>query len=121
MPRKNRPYKRGKPHRDAQLFVIACEGAKREKEYFETLVFGSQKVKVQILAPIGEEHGKSAPKWVLNRAAKYVEEFGLNKYDQLWLVMDFDRYDVNILREIANICDEHENWNIAYSNPCFEV
>ena len=38
MPRKNRGYKKGEPFRDARLFVIACEGEKREKEYFEALV-----------------------------------------------------------------------------------
>lgn len=40
---KNRGYKRGEPFRDARLFLIACEGAVREKEYFERLGHGSQR------------------------------------------------------------------------------
>jgi hypothetical protein len=35
MNRKNRGYKRGEPFRDAIQFVIACEGAARERQYFE--------------------------------------------------------------------------------------
>lgn len=71
MPRKNRGYKRGEPFRDARLFVIACEGARREKEYFETLVAGRRRVIVKLLAPTGGQSGASSPEWVLDRAAAY--------------------------------------------------
>ncbi len=121
MPRKNRPYKRGEPFRDARLFVIACEGAKTEKLYFEGLVANKQRVKVKILAPVEENHGKSAPKWILDRAATYVEEFGLAKDDQLWLVMDVDKWMADALREINEHCMQQTNWYTAYSNPCFEI
>lgn len=121
MPRKNRGYKRGEPFRDARLFVIACEGAKREKEYFEALVDGHQKAIVRLLTPKGDKDGQSAPKWVLDRATNYVEEFGLGEYDQLWLVMDTDRWDAGELRKICQTCQETPGWHVALSNPCFEV
>ena len=122
MPRKkNRAYKQGAPFRDAQLFVIATEGAKREKEYFEFLVHENQKVKIKILSPKDEDEGKSAPKWVMNRASNYVDTFGLGKDDQLWLVIDIDKWELTQVHEIAKECSNIKNWNIALSNPCFEV
>jgi hypothetical protein len=121
MPRINRGYKRGEPFRDARLFVIACEGAKREKEYFEALAPEHQRVKIQVLAPVKEEDGKSAPKWVIDRAAQYVEAYGLAEDDQLWLVMDTDNWEEKDLRSIMLQCQETPSWFIALSNPCFEV
>ncbi len=121
MGRKNRGYKKGEPFRDARLFVIACEGAKREKEYFETLVEDNRRVKIKILASDGEKHGKSSPKWVMSRAAEYEEEIGLAEDDQLWLVMDTDRWEEKELREIIKHCQEIPSWKTAISNPCFEV
>ncbi|MEM9920956.1 MAG: RloB family protein [Bacteroidota bacterium] len=122
MPRKtNRSYKKGAPHRDARLIIIATEGAKREKEYFEFLVHGNQRVKVRVLAPTDEDEGKSAPRWVMNRAAKYVDKFGLSEEDQLWLVIDLDKWALDQVHEIAQECVERKGWNIAISNPCFEV
>lgn len=66
------------------------------------------------------EH-KSAPKWVLDRAVKYIEKEGLSSEDDLWFVMDIDRWETDQLREIATYCEEHPNWHIVLSNPCFEV
>ena len=96
-------YKRGEPFRDAQLFVRACEGAKREKDYFEALVEGNQKAIVRLLTPDGDKDGQSAPKWVLDRATAYEEEFGLGAHDQLWLVMDTDRWEAEELRKICRL------------------
>lgn len=121
MSRKNRGYKRGEPHRDARLFVIVCEGNKREKEYFTKLAEGHRRVKVRLLPPTDDDSGKSAPKYVIERATAYVEEYGLHEEDQLWLVMDIDGWDENLLRSIGKECEEKSGWNIALSNPCFEV
>jgi len=105
MPRKKkRAYKQGDPFRDARLFVIATEGAKREKEYFESLVDGNKKVKIKILAPTDEDEGKSAPKWVMDRAITYVDIFGLGNDDQLWLVIDVDKWELDQVHEIAKEC-----------------
>ncbi len=118
MPRKNRAYKRGEPYKDSTLFVIACEGAVREKEYFEFLSSYSTRVRIKVLEQ--EEH-KSAPKWVLDCAAHYIEESELNDGDQLWFVMDIDRWPEDQLRTINEECKKNSNWFMALSNPCFEV
>lgn len=118
MPRKNRAYKRGEPYKDSTLFVIACEGAVREKEYFEFLSSYSTRVRIKVLEQ--EEH-KSAPKWVLDCAAHYVEESKLNDGDQLWFVMDVDKWPEDQLRTIHEECEKNSNWFLALSNPCFET
>lgn len=121
MSRKNRGYKRGEPHRDARLFVIVCEGNKREKEYFTKLAEGHRRVKVRVLPPADNDSGKSAPKYVVERAVNYEEEYGLAKDDQLWLVMDVDRWGEEVLIPISKECQKKDGWNIALSNPCFEI
>jgi hypothetical protein len=118
MPRKNRGYKRGEPHRDATLFVIACEGAVREKEYFEHLGKYTSRIRVRVLE---NTHGNSAPKWVMDSAARYEEEIGIRDQDQLWFVIDVDRWPVQQIRSIHEECEKRSNWGIALSNPCFEV
>ncbi len=118
MPRKNRGYKRGEPFRDAILFVIACEGAVREKEYFELLATRSSQIKITVLENKG---GNSAPKWVLDSAANFVEQKELRDDDQLWFVMDVDLWPADQLRTIHEECEKRNNWHMALSNPCFEV
>lgn len=122
--RRNRAYKRDEPFRDARLFVIACEGEKREKEYFQALVKNSKRVKVEILAPDptdAKDRGKSAPKWVHDRVVNYVEDHGLDDHDQLWIVMDIDKWKEEDLRAIFADCQKYHNWHLALSNPAFEV
>lgn len=131
MMRKKRGYNRETPEelvRDYRLFAIACEGQKREPEYFKVFRHFSQKIAVDVIEDIVSEEEaltlnavKSAPLWVLDRAVRYIEKEGLNDEDDLWFVMDIDRWSVEQLREIANYCDRYPNWHIVLSNPCFEV
>lgn len=129
--RKKRGYTREVPLelvRDYKLFAIACEGSKREPEYFKILRYLSKKIAVDVIEDIVSEEealsinpNKSAPKWVLDRAVRYIEKEGLNNEDDLWIVMDVDRWSEEQLREVASYCDQFPNWNIVISNPCFEV
>ncbi len=126
--RKERGYKRETKLelvRDYKLFAIACEGGKREPEYFKIFEYLSSKVKVDIIQEkVTDEEliqTKSAPKWVLERAIKYIEQEGLIDEDQLWFVMDIDNWEIEQLREIAAYCHQFPNWHIVLSNPCFEV
>lgn len=119
--RKNRGYKKGEPFRDARLFVVACEGEKREKEYFERLGHGSRRLKIKVLAPDATQ-SLSAPKWLLDRLAAYIEQEGINikTGDAVWVVMDVDRWKTEQLYELNTICKE-AGWGYALSNPCFEI
>jgi len=129
--RKKRGYKR-EPEvdllRDYKLFAIACEGGKREPNYFKIFRYISHRISVDIVDDIVSDNemniinsNKSAPKWVLDRAVKYIEKEGLSKEDDLWFVMDKDRWSDAQLREVSDYCNLYPNWHIAISSPCFEV
>lgn len=128
---KKRGYKRETPQelvKDYKLFAIACEGQKREPEYFKVFRYFSQKIAVDVIEDIVSDEEamtinavKSAPRWVLDRAMRYIEKEGLSDEDELWFVMDTDRWSVEQLREISGYCDNYPNWHIVLSNPCFEV
>lgn len=120
----NRSYKKGVPFRDSRLFVIACEGAVREKVYFERLHPKSPRLRFEVISPTNEEGddaGKSSPKWVLDRVVKFVEKEGVNikEGDCLWFVLDVDCWR-KALHDIQIEC-EKQGWQMALSNPCFEV
>ena len=73
--------------RDYRLFAIACEGSRREKEYFQQLEGLSKRVVVEY---IEDEQYKSnppsSPLHVLRRAEDYVRTNDLNDEDSIWLV-----------------------------------
>ncbi len=126
MGRKNRDYKKGKSHRDARLFVIICEGAKREKAYFDYFKnkIRSLHIDIEVLAPGGEQDDdahKSAPKYLLERAANYEKNPTYSQNDLLWFVFDVDNWKKETIYELIQYCKEKKNWNMAISNPCFEV
>ena len=118
MPKRNRAYKRGEPHRDARLFVIICEGAKREVAYFGFFQQFSRRIKFEPLPP---KKNASAPKHFLTRAQEYVDTVRLNDNDSLWFVSDVDHWGENVLRNISEECKQRKNWHLAVSNPCLEV
>ncbi len=118
MPKQNRIYKRGEPHRDPRFFIIICEGAIREKEYFEFFQKFSQRIKIMVLPP---ENNASAPNHSLKRAQEYEKAIGLRDNDSLWIVSDVDRWEQRALGKVAKECDRRNNWQLAISNPCFEV
>lgn len=131
MRRKKRGYVRETPKnllRDYKLFAIACEGGKKEPQYFKLFEYLSDRIKVDIIEDkvLDEElfhkfETKSAPKWVLDRAVSYIDQEGLIDEDELWFVMDIDNWSAEQLHKIVNYCKEQKNWNIVLSNPCFEV
>lgn len=107
--------------RDYSLFAIACEGTEREPEYFRPFSM-IDRIKVDIIENrIGKRD--SAPKKVLERVQRYIEEVGLSEKDNdtLWCVIDVDNWPRKQIEELAEYCNNFLNWNIIISNPCFEV
>ncbi len=87
------------------MFVIACEGEKTERAYFEQFCGGFRRVKIVVL-PTGDDH-KSAPNHVLKRADDFVDEFGIvGEDDRVWLVIDMDRWKEATLSSIAKACEQ---------------
>ena len=116
------------PVRDYRLFAIACEGERREPQYFDLFSYMSRKIKVDIIdyekseepdQPVNQH--RPAPQWVLDKAVKYIDNEGLIDEDSLWFVLDVDRWETEQLRRIAQYCEDKPNWHIVLSNPCFEV
>ena len=119
MPRKNRAYKKGAPHRDARLFVIVAEG-EREDAYFSWFHRKNPRVKIQI---VPREENRSAPNHFLTRVEKFLadEKWRPQDQDQLWFVLDVDRWSRKVIEELRTHCEIEPNWHLAISNPCFEV
>ncbi len=102
--------------RDASLIIIATEGKETEKQYFDG-VFQSSKIRVLVLPTID---GDSAPSHVLKRLVQFKKDYQLNGTDQLWLVVDVDRWPVKNLKAVAQSSDQ-KKFRMAVSNPCFEI
>lgn len=114
--RKKRPLNRNVSHlRDTKLFIIATEGEKTEKQYFE--IFQNPKVQVRI---IPTEAGLSAPEYVYDRLEQFHEQYQLGDDDELWLMIDVDRWGDEKLSQIAANTTK-KGFRLAISNPCFEV
>jgi len=118
----NRDYKKGKPFRDARKFIVICEG-EREADYFSFFDGKSQKLVVKTVAPVGENQGQSAPNHLKARASEYIDENGWeeNFEDQLWFVLDVDRWERDSIDELKHLTEATNNWFLAISNQCFEV
>lgn len=118
MPRLNREYKKGKPYRDSRLFVIIAEG-EREDSYFTHFNLLNSRIRV---LTIQREQNASAPKHFVGRLRKAEEtgEYAPEDTDEIWFVCDTDRWGTQ-LNELETDCKQQSNWNLAISNPCFEV
>lgn len=115
--RKPRPLDRTVPHlRDTRLIVIATEGECTERQYFE--LFREQSTRVQILV-LETRDGHSAPKHLFERLLRFKRDHNLIKGDQLWLVLDKDRWPDAQLSEVASRAFKHE-FSMAVSTPCFD-
>jgi hypothetical protein len=110
-------YEKKVPFRDAFLFIVVCEGTNREPDYFRFFDGMSSRVKV---VPVPSTLG-SAPRLLIDVANEKEKELDANdRRDRLWFVIDTDRWREQ-LHEIREECEQHPNWRVAQSNPCFEV
>lgn len=115
-------FKRGAPKRDQKrLFVIATEGEKTEKNYFNELKNSNgvdeKVIKVEILETI---EGKSSPIDVIKRLDKFKSTYHLYQLDELWIVIDYDSWGIEKLKDVAKLCKQ-KKYKLAVSNPCFEI
>lgn len=114
--RKRRPLNRKITHvRDTKLIIIATEGHKTEKQYFK--IFKNHRVQLVI---ISSEDNRSSPEYIPERLNVYSEKYQIGDDDELWLMVDTDRWGD---KKLSNICKEavKKNYYLAISNPCFEV
>ena len=124
MSKKQKPdFQRKKPNRaPAPKVVIACEGAKTEREYFQALKLSLGLASVILLVP----HKTTDPRNIVEQAKtekrKYIAQKAWEIHDAAWAVFDGDEH----------LLEDPNNWNdalqtaqankieLAISNPCFE-
>lgn len=110
-------YKKIEPFRDSFLLLIICEGQNREPDYFSFFEGLSSRVKI---IPVKSDHG-SSPTQLMSKAEEVEEKFAVDPIDdKVWFIIDTDRWGKQ-LHEIRTACNNRAYWNIAQSNPCFEV
>lgn len=112
---------RVKPYRDARSIIIATEGEATEPLYFEELAqndrFRHPSIEIKVLPT---KHGRSAPRHVIRRLDEIRRQHGIYEGDELWLVIDKDRWGDAQLSQIAQLASQ-KDYKIADSNPCFEL
>lgn len=109
--------------RDARLIVIASEGKDTEEIYFKALAkeYTNPCVHVHILERSENEQNNSSPEHVLNQLNDYKSKYDLEADDELWLVVDKDRWTEAMLSHVATECSQEVAMHMALSNPCFEL
>ena len=48
-------------------------------------------------------------------------EYNIEDDDQLWIVVDRDKWKDKMLASVAQHCTQHANLRFCVSNPCFEL
>ena len=109
--------------RDARLIVIASEGKDTERIYFKALAkeYTNLRVHVRILERSENEQNNSSPEHVLKQLNDYKSKYDLKADDELWLVVDKDRWTEAMLSHVATECSQEVAMHMALSNPCFEL
>lgn len=102
-----------------KLFVIVSEGEKTEKTYFDDLAadsrFNHPSVHVETI-----QSADSSPEHVLARLTEFNNEYELGDTDELWLVIDRDRWKVPMLSRVTQEALQ-KGFCVADSNPAFEL
>lgn len=117
----SRPFNRKSKFRDAKYIIIATEGELTEPIYFEALALDERyrhpRVTVQVLQT---QEGRSSPSQVIRRLDQIRREHRLYEGDELWLVVDRDRWTDPQLTQVARLANQ-KGYKLADSNPCFEL
>lgn len=105
--------------RDARLIIIATEDTKAEPKYFRDVAvyYNNPKVHVEILT---RRSTASAPEYVIRMLDAFKRKYHLNTSDELWMVIDVDRWGEKKLSLIARQCLQ-KNYSLAVSNPCSDL
>ena len=122
MPRKRRPLNREIAHRDARLIIIATEDSEASVKYFEEFASARyyQNSKAQVI-PLRRSNTNSSPEQTLALLDTFCAEYQFDPdRDELWLLIDVDRWGNKKLSEIATKCLQ-KGFKLAVSNPAIEV
>jgi hypothetical protein len=127
---RGRIFSRQEPNRDAKSIYIFCEGKDREYKYFNYFKEIDSRLNLVVYELKGEEDNSPKGLYLLAQQSLVISEENPNpKYeliegDEVWIVLDTDK-DINDSRkpQIKVLREDciTQNWQVAQSNPCFEV
>ena len=102
-----------------KLYVIVSEGTRTEKIYFDDLAadkrYNHPSVHVETILP-----ADSSPRHVLDSLSEFENSYELGDSDELWLVIDRDRWKVPMLSRVTQEARQ-KRFCVADSNPAFEL
>ncbi|TDK47914.1 RloB family protein [Algoriphagus formosus] len=128
---RNRLFERRPPSRDAKIIYIFCEGRDREYWYFQ--YFREMDSRIHLEIHLLDPHEDNSPlglKQIAENALIASEDnphpkFAIQEDDEVWIVLDTDPDEANTrdpqIKAIRSEVERRDNWNLAQSNPCFEV
>jgi hypothetical protein len=118
--RQRKSFERPEGKKSARLVVIASEGRFTESIYFEA-------VKQQLCATnvhmevLRRETDNSSPESVHEHLRAFMKEYEIDDDDELWMVIDRDRWQEGSLSNLAQLCGQNSHLHFCMSNPCFEL
>lgn len=114
-----KPRKTGK-RRYRNRFDLVCEGSKTEPQYFGWLKQHCDSELIH-LAVSTMRTGQSSPGALINKATEISSEVSYQSGDQLWIILDKDRWTVEQFRDLKNWKNRKpKRHHVAVSNPKFE-
>ncbi|TCO90002.1 RloB-like protein [Bacteroides heparinolyticus] len=118
--RKRKDFERPEGIKSARLVVIAAEGRNSENIYFEAMKTErcASDVHVEILH---RDSNDSSPESVYKQIRGFIAEYNIEDDDQLWVVVDRDKWKNKMLSSVAQHCAQNGNLHFCVSNPCFEL
>ena len=118
--RKRKDFVRLEGVRSARLVVIAGEGRYTESIYFNAVKneLRAPNVHVEVLDRNSDE---SSPESVHRQVTDFMRQYNIEDDDELWLVIDRDRWQERMLSQVAQLCAQNSHLHFCMSNPCFEL
>lgn len=122
----NRLFTRREPEKYAKSIYIFCEGKKREYQYFQYFQGIDSRINIVVHPLRGNEDNSPtglfqlAVQNLLQTSENPSPKYELIEEDEVWFVIDTDAWGAKVA-ELRTLCQPRQNWNIAQSNPCFEV
>lgn len=118
--RNRKSFERPEGVRSSRLVVIASEGKETENIYFEQLKASLHASGVQIEV-LRRDSNESSPEHVYRQIQDFAAKYDMDEDDQLWAVVDKDRWTEKMLSGVAKKCSQNKYFNFCLSNPCFEL
>lgn len=125
----HRSFNRPEPSKEAKSLYIFCEGVKREYQYFKQFKGLDSRINIEVYELDRTEDNSPKGLFEIAKSCFAIEcegkaKFELLEGDEVWLVFDTDpdKHESRI-RQVTDIKPDCErlSWNLAISNPCFEV